>query len=138
MNVDSIINGVVIDHIAQGKGMVIYNHLGLSDLDCTVALIQNVVSEKMGKKDIIKVDAAIDFDIDVLGFIDPSATVNIIRDGKIIEKKTLTLPETLTNVVYCKNPRCITQTEQELDQIFKLTDREKHVYRCLYCEAKAE
>ena len=138
MNVDSIINGVVIDHIAQGKGMVIYNHLGLSDLDCTVALIQNVVSEKMGKKDIIKIDAAIDFDIEVLGFIDPSATVNIIRDGKIIEKKTLTLPETLTNVVYCKNPRCITQTEQELDQIFKLTDREKHVYRCLYCEAKAE
>ena len=138
MNVDSIINGVVIDHIAQGKGMVIYNHLGLSDLDCTVALIQNVVSEKMGKKDIIKVDAAIDFDIDVLGFIDPSATVNIIRDGKIIEKKTLTLPETLTNVVYCKNPRCITQTEQELDHVFKLTDREKHVYRCLYCEAKAE
>ena len=131
MNVDSIINGVVIDHIAQGKGMVIYNHLGLSDLDCTVALIQNVVSEKMGKKDIIKIDAAIDFDIEVLGFIDPSATVNIIRDGKIIEKKTLTLPETLTNVVYCKNPRCITQTEQELDQIFKLTDREKHVYRCL-------
>ena len=138
MNVDSIINGVVIDHIAQGKGMVIYNHLGLSDLDCTVALIQNVVSEKMGKKDIIKIDAAIDFDIEVLGFIDPSATVNIIRDGKIIEKKKLTLPETLTNVVYCKNPRCITQTEQELDQIFKLTDREKHVYRCLYCEAKAE
>ena len=138
MNVDSIINGVVIDHIAQGKGMVIYNHLGLSDLDCTVALIQNVVSETMGKKDIIKVDAAIDFDIDVLGFIDPSATVNIIRDGKIIEKKTLTLPETLTNVVYCKNPRCITQTEQELDHVFKLTDREKHVYRCLYCEAKAE
>ena len=90
----------------------------------------------MGKKDIIKVDAAIDFDIDVLGFIDPSATVNIIRDGKIIEKKTLTLPETLTNVVYCKNPRRITQTEQELDQIFKLTDRKNNVYRCLYCENK--
>ena len=138
MNVDSIINGVVIDHIAAGKGMVIYNHLGLKDLDCTVALIQNVISEKMGKKDIIKIDAAIDFDMQVLGYIDPSATVNIIRDGNIIEKKTLTLPETLTNVVYCKNPRCITQTEQELDNIFKLTDAENRVYRCLYCESKAE
>ena len=138
MIVNPITNGIVLDHITAGKGMEIYKVLMLGELDCSVAVITNAGSRKMGKKDIIKIDAAIDFDIEVLGFIDPSATVNIIRDGKIIEKKTLTLPETLTNVVYCKNPRCITQTEQELDQIFKLTDREKHVYRCLYCEAKAE
>lgn len=138
MNVDSITNGIVIDHIMSGKGMELYNLLGLYDVDCPVAIIQNVVSTKMGKKDIIKIDALMDFDMDVLGYVDPDATVNIIRDGKIVEKKQLTLPEKLTNVITCKNPRCITQTEQELEHVFKLTDRKNRVYRCIYCEAKAE
>lgn len=138
MNVDSITNGIVIDHIMSGKGMVLYNLLGLCDVDCPVAIIQNVASTKMGKKDIIKIDASMDFDMDVLGYVDPDATVNIIRDGKIVEKKQLTLPEKLTNVISCKNPRCITQTEQELEHVFKLTDRKNRVYRCIYCEAKAE
>lgn len=138
MNVDSITNGIVIDHIMSGKGMELYNLLGLYDVDCPVAIIQNVVSTKMGKKDIIKIDALMDFDMDVLGYVDPDATVNIIRDGKIVEKKQLTLPEKLTNVITCKNPRCITQTEQELEHVFKLTDPQQRVYRCIYCEAKAE
>lgn len=138
MNVDSITNGIVIDHIMSGKGMELYNLLGLCDVDCPVAIIQNVASTKMGKKDIIKIDASMDFDMDVLGYVDPDATVNIIRDGKIVEKKQLTLPEKLTNVISCKNPRCITQTEQELEHVFKLTDRKNRVYRCIYCEAKAE
>ncbi len=136
MNVDSIVNGIVIDHIASGKGMEIYNLLGLKEIDCPVAIIQNVASAKMGKKDIIKIDAAIDVDMDVLGYVDPNATINIIRDGVTVEKKKLTLPEQLVNVITCKNPRCITQTEQELDHVFKLTDSENRVYRCLYCETK--
>lgn len=138
MNVDSITNGIVIDHIMSGKGMELYNLLKLNEVDCPVAIIQNVASTKMGKKDIIKIDASIDFDMDVLGYVDPDATVNIIRNGKIVEKKQLTLPEKLTNVITCKNPRCITQTEQELDNVFKLTDRQHRVYRCMYCEAKAK
>ncbi len=138
MNVDSITNGIVIDHIMSGKGMELYNLLKLNEVDCPVAIIQNVASTKMGKKDIIKIDASIDFDMDVLGYVDPDATVNIIRNGKIVEKKQLTLPEKLTNVITCKNPRCITQTEQELDHVFKLTDRQQRVYRCMYCEAKAK
>ncbi|MBP3348816.1 MAG: aspartate carbamoyltransferase regulatory subunit [Clostridia bacterium] len=138
MNIDSIKNGIVIDHIVAGKGMEIYNLLGLREIDCPVAIIQNVASKKMGKKDIIKIDADIDIDIDVLGYVDPGATVNVIKDGSIIDKKKLILPEVLTNVVFCKNPRCITQTEQELDHVFKLADRETRVYRCLYCEAKAK
>lgn len=138
MNVDSITNGIVIDHIMSGKGMEIYNLLGLRDIDCPVAIIQNVASTKMGKKDIIKIDASMDFDMDVLGYVDPDATVNIIRNGKIVEKKQLSLPETLTDVITCKNPRCITQTEQELKHVFKLTDSQHRVYRCIYCEAKAE
>lgn len=138
MNVDSITNGIVIDHIMSGKGMELYNLLGLDGVDCPVAIIQNVASTKMGKKDIIKIDASMDFDMDVLGYVDPDATVNIIRDGKIVEKKQLTLPEKLTDVITCKNPRCITQTEQELKHVFKLTDPQHRVYRCIYCEAKAE
>ena len=138
MNIDSIKNGIVIDHITAGKGMEIYKLLGLDSLDCSVALIKNVASRKMGKKDIIKIDSDFDVDTDILGFVDPDVTVNIIRDGKTAEKKTIGLPERLTNVLTCKNPRCISATEQELPQIFKLTDNERRVYRCLYCETKAK
>ncbi len=138
MNIDSIKNGIVIDHITAGKGMEIYKLLGLDGLDCSVALIKNVASRKMGKKDIIKIDSDFDVDTDILGFVDPDVTVNIIKDGKTAEKKTIGLPERLTNVLTCKNPRCISATEQELPQIFKLTDRERRVYRCLYCETKAK
>lgn len=138
MNIDSIINGIVIDHIAAGRGMMLYKLLHLDRLDCSVAIIKNVHSNKMGKKDIIKVDAAIDLNTDVIGYVDPNATVNIIRDGKLVEKKAIVLPERLVNVIRCKNPRCISTTEQELPQVFVLTDREKGVYRCRYCETKAE
>ncbi len=138
MNVDSIKNGIVIDHITSGLGMRVYNLLGLDQLDCTVAIIKNVNSRKMGKKDIIKVDADITLDMDILGYVDPGITVNIIKDSMLVEKKSIGLPEKLTNVLRCKNPRCITTTEQELPHIFKLTDREKRVYRCIYCEVKAE
>ncbi len=138
MNVDSIKNGIVIDHITAGLGMRVYNLLGLDQLDCTVAIIKNVGSRKMGKKDIIKVDADITLDMDILGYVDPGITVNIIKDGELVEKKSIGLPERLVNVIKCKNPRCITSTEQELDHIFKLTDKEKRVYRCIYCEVKAE
>jgi len=138
MNIDSIHNGIVIDHIAAGRGMQLYNLLGLDKLDCSVAIIKNVNSKKMGKKDIIKVDSPIDLDIDAIGYVDPKATVNVIRDGKLVEKRDIVLPEQLTNVIRCKNPRCISTTEQELPQIFLLTDREKGTYRCRYCEAKAE
>lgn len=138
MNIDSIKNGIVIDHITAGKGMELYKLLGLDSLDCSVALIKNVSSRKMGKKDIIKIDSDFDVDTDILGFVDPDVTVNIIKDGKTAEKKTIGLPERLTNVLTCKNPRCISVTEQELPQIFKLTDRQRRVYRCLYCETKAK
>ena len=138
MNIDSIINGIVIDHIAAGRGMMLYKLLHLDRLDCSVAIIKNVHSNKMGKKDIIKVDAAIDLNTDVIGYVDPYATVNIIRDGKLVEKKAIVLPERLVNVIRCKNPRCISSTEQELPQVFVLTDRENRVYRCRYCETKAE
>ena len=138
MNIDSIINGIVIDHIAAGRGMMLYKLLHLDRLDCSVAIIKNVRSNKMGKKDIIKVDAAIDLNTDVIGYVDPDATVNIIRDGKLVEKKAIVLPERLVNVIRCKNPRCISSTEQELPQVFMLTDRENRVYRCRYCETKAE
>ena len=138
MNIDSIKNGIVIDHITAGKGMELYKLLGLDSLDCSVALIKNVSSRKMGKKDIIKIDSDFDIDTDILGFVDPDVTVNIIKDGKTAEKKTIGLPERLTNVLVCKNPRCISATEQELPQIFKLTDRQRRVYRCLYCETKAK
>ncbi|MBE6667228.1 MAG: aspartate carbamoyltransferase regulatory subunit [Ruminococcaceae bacterium] len=137
MNIDSIQNGFVIDHIPAGKGMTLYDLLGLDELDCSIALIKNVGSEKMGKKDIIKIDAAIDINFDIIGFIAPEVTVNIIEDGKIVEKKSMELPLTLTGVIRCKNPRCITTTEQEIIHKFKLTDKENRVYRCIYCETKA-
>ncbi len=136
MKVDSIINGIVIDHIKAGKSMEIYKYLHLDELDCAVAIIKNVKSDKMGKKDIIKIDSDFDVNLDLLGYIDPNATVSIIKEGKIVDKKHLDLPEKIVNVVRCKNPRCITSVETELDQIFKLTDRESGVYRCAYCESR--
>ena len=136
MKVDSIINGIVIDHIKAGKSMEIYKHLRLDELDCAVAIIKNVKSDKMGKKDIIKIDSDFDVNLDLLGYIDPNATVSIIKDGAIVDKKHLDLPEKIVNVVRCKNPRCITSVETELDQIFKLTDKENGVYRCAYCESR--
>ncbi len=138
MNIDSIKNGIVIDHITAGKGMRLYKLLSLAELDCAVALINNVGSRKMGKKDIIKIDAEVDLNTEILGFVDPDVTVNIIKDGKTVEKKKIELPQKLTNVLVCKNPRCISSTEQELPQIFTLADKEKRIYRCLYCEAKAK
>ena len=137
MNIDSIQNGIVIDHIKAGSAMVLYDLLGLDALDVSVAIIKNVSSRKMGKKDIIKIDADIPVDLDVIGYVDPGATINVIRDGLLVEKKTLTLPKTLTNVLKCKNPRCITSCEQELDHVFRLTDEAKKLYRCVYCETKA-
>ncbi len=136
MKVDSIINGIVIDHIKAGKSMEIYKYLHLDELDCAVAIIKNVKSDKMGKKDIIKIDSDFDVNLDLLGYIDPNATVSIIKDGAIVDKKHLDLPEKIVNVVRCKNPRCITSVETELDQIFKLTDKESGVYRCAYCESR--
>lgn len=138
MNIDSIHNGLVIDHISAGKGMKIYDLLGLEQLDCSIAIIKNVQSRKMGKKDIIKIDAEMDLDLNILGYVDPGITVNVIKDGVLVEKKTVDLPETLTNVLKCKNPRCITSTEQELKHVFKLTDAEKRVYRCIYCETASK
>ncbi len=138
MNIDSITNGIVIDHITAGRGMLLYDLLGLNNKDCSVALIMRVNSRKCGKKDIIKIDSNISVDFDVIGYVDPNATVNIIRDGKLIEKRNIELPEKLTNVIKCKNPRCITSVEQELDNVFKLTDKENMVYRCIYCETKAK
>ena len=138
MIIDSIKNGIVIDHITAGKGMELYNILGLGELDCTVALLKNVVSTKHGRKDIIKIDGVMEIDWDLVGYVDPNITVNVIRDGEQVEKHQLKLPETITGVIHCKNPRCITSIEQELQQVFKLTDREKRVYRCLYCETQAK
>ena len=139
MKIDSIVNGIVIDHIAAGRGMQLYKLLGLDKLEgCSVAIIMNVQSKKMGRKDIIKVDASIDLDLDAIGYVDPNATVNIIQNSTLVEKKDIRLPEKLTNIICCKNPRCISTTEQELPQVFVLTDREKGVYRCRYCEAEAE
>ena len=138
MNIDAITNGIVIDHIKAGGAMSIYNFLELDKLDCPVAIIKNAVSKKMGRKDIIKIDSNIDIDLNILGFIDSNITVNIIANGKLAEKKHLTLPDTIKEVLKCKNPRCITSVEQELPHIFKLTDTENGVYRCIYCESKAE
>ena len=138
MNIDSIQNGVVIDHITAGNGMRLYSLLGLDNLDVSVAIIKNVVSRKMGKKDIIKIDADIPVDFQVIGYVDPGATLNIIRDGKLVSKQAVEMPDRLVDVIRCYNPRCITSTEQELKQIFKLTDREKRVYRCIYCETAAK
>jgi len=138
MNIDSIKNGIVIDHISAGKGMKIYELLNLDNLEASVALIRNVGSRKTGKKDIIKIDGDFVLNTDILGYVDPDVTVNIIENGVIIEKKSIELPEKLTNVIKCKNPRCISGTEQELDHIFILSDKEKRVYRCLYCETAAK
>ena len=138
MTIDSIKNGVVIDHIKSGKSMEIYRLLELGQLDCQVAIIKNAPSKKMGKKDIIKIASEFELDLDILGYIDPDITVNIIKDGKLLAKKHLELPVRIRNVARCKNPRCITSTEQDIAHIFKLTDRENRVYRCIYCEAKLD
>jgi len=138
MNIDSITNGIVIDHIKAGKSMEIYKYLGLEDLDCSVAIIKNVKSKRTGKKDIIKIDNDIDVNMDILGYIDTNITVNIIKDGKITKKAHMELPEKLVNIVKCKNPRCITSVEQEIEQVFNLTDRENKIYRCKYCEMQAK
>ena len=137
LNVGRIEEGFVLDHIKAGKAMTIYHDLKLDKLDCCVAIIKNARSNKMGKKDIIKVECSEDMlDLDILGFIDHNITVNIIRDGNIIAKKELSLPKPVVNVIKCKNPRCITSVEQQLDHVFILTDPEKEVYRCKYCEEK--
>ncbi len=138
MNIDAVKNGIVLDHIPAGKSMEIYKMLELEKLDCQVAIIRNASSGKMGKKDILKIDTEMDLDFAVLGYIAPGTTVNIIRDGHRVEKRYLDLPDEVRGVIHCKNPRCITSVEQELEQVFRLTDRENRVYRCLYCETKAK
>ncbi|MBP3415571.1 MAG: aspartate carbamoyltransferase regulatory subunit [Clostridia bacterium] len=137
MYIDSIKNGIVIDHIIAGKALQIYSMLNLEKLDCSVAILKNVPSKKMGRKDIIKIDSVLDIDLDVLGYFSPNITVDIIMDGKLVEKKHIALPEKITDILICKNPRCITTTEQDIHHIFKLTDAENGVYRCIYCDAKA-
>ena len=137
MIIGQIRDGIVLDHITAGNGIRIYDILGLGKLDCTVAMIKNADSSKMGKKDIIKVGQVIDLDFAVLGYIDPGITVNIIREGKLLKREHLSLPERVTGIIKCKNPRCITSCEQELEQEFRLTDRENKVYRCVYCDSEA-
>ena len=137
MIIGQIKDGIVLDHITAGRGMEIYKILGLDKLDCTVAMIKNAESPKMGKKDIIKVGQVIDLDFDILGYIDPGITVNIIQNGELVKREHLNLPERIREIIKCKNPRCITSTEQELVQEFRLTDREKKIYRCIYCEHEA-
>ena len=138
MIINPISNGIVLDHITAGNAMKIYDVLDLDKLDCQVAIIRNCKSVKMGKKDILKIDASIDINFDILGYIDPGITVNFIKDSKIVNRLHLELPQKIENVIKCKNPRCITSVEQELPHIFKLTDREHSVYRCIYCESKAK
>lgn len=138
MEVTAISNGIVIDHITAGNGIRLYQFLELDHLDVTVALIKNAPSKKMGKKDIIKIDAQLDLDLDALGYIDPNVTINIVKNGERVEKVNPQLPERLTNIIHCRNPRCITSVEQEIPHIFKLTNREKGEYRCIYCESKAK
>ena len=137
LTISGIQEGFVLDHIQAGMSLQIYHDLKLDELDCTVAIIKNVKSNKMGRKDILKVECSIEaLDLDILGFIDHNITVNVIKDNSIVEKKELHLPNKIKNVIKCKNPRCITSIEQELDQIFFLSDPEKEVYRCMYCEEK--
>lgn len=138
MKIDSIANGIVIDHVTAGQGMRLYELLGLDKLDCSVAIIKNASSKICGKKDIIKIDADIPVNLDVIGYVDPGATVNIIKNGELVEKRAIEMPEILTDVIKCKNPRCISSVEQELKHMFKLTDKKNKVYRCVYCEAKAK
>ena len=136
MIIDAISNGIVIDHISAGKAMELYNILGLDKLDCSVALLKNVSSGKLGRKDIIKIDQVLDLDWDVIGYVDPGITVNIIKDGQRVEKRQLKLPARITNIVRCKNPRCISSIEEECDQIFELSSNGK--YRCIYCEQELQ
>lgn len=138
MIIGKIEDGIVLDHIKAGHGMELYNVLGLEKLDCEVALIQNAPSEKLGRKDILKIDKLIDINLDAVGFVDPGITVNIIKGGELAKRTHLELPEEVVDVIKCKNPRCITTIEQELPQVFRLTDRENKVYRCKYCESKAK
>lgn len=138
MEVTAINNGMVIDHITAGKCMQLYQFLDLDHVDATIALIKNAPSKKMGKKDIIKIDTELDLDLDALGYIDPNVTINIVKDGVRVQKIHPQLPEKLTNIIHCRNPRCITSVEQEIPHIFKLTDRETAEYRCIYCESKAK
>ena len=139
MNIDSTVRtGIVIDHITAGRGMQLYDLLGLENEEGSGAIIKNVQSGTMGKKDIIKIDTERELNLDIIGYVDPGATVNIIKEGRLIEKKIIDMPETLTDVIFCKNPRCITSVEQELSHVFRLTDKQKKVYRCLYCETQAK
>ena len=137
MIIGQIKDGIVLDHITAGQGKRIYDILNLSNLDCTVAMIEKAESPKMGRKDIIKIGQIMDIDFDVLGYMDPGITVNIVRDGKVAQRKHMALPQRVVGVLKCKNPRCITSTEQELVHEFKLTDPEKQIYRCIYCDQKA-
>ena len=134
MNIDSVQKGLVLDHIQAGKAMEIYKYLNLDKMDCSVAIIKNAKSKKLGKKDIIKVENNITMDLTVLGFIDPNITINVIDNGVIINKINLELPNEIINVVQCKNPRCITSIEQEVEHRFRLTDKENKIYRCVYCD----
>ncbi len=138
MIIGAIENGLVLDHITAGRGMELYRILGLDALDCEVALIKNAQSPKMGRKDIIKVDRLIDVNLDAIGYVDPGITVNVIQNGQLVERKHIDKPERITNVIKCKNPRCITTVEQEIPHVFKLVDRENGIYRCIYCESKAK
>lgn len=136
LNIGGLNEGVVIDHIKAGGAMEIYNYLQLEKLDASVAIIKNAKSNKMGKKDIIKIEGPLTVNLDILGVLDENITINIIKDNQICEKRTLQLPEMVTNIIKCKNPRCITSIEQELPHRFKLTDKQNRIYRCLYCEQK--
>ena len=137
LNISGLREGIVLDHIQAGKSMDIYHYLGLKNLECQIAIIKNARSSKMGRKDIIKIEGSLEaLDLDILGYVDHNITVNIIRDNQIVEKRSLKLPKTLTNVIHCKNPRCITSIEQELPHIFYLADPESEVYRCKYCDEK--
>ena len=134
LNISGLKDGIVLDHIQAGMSMTIYEYLKLDRLETEVAIIKNVASKKMGKKDIIKIEGSLDnVDLDVLGYLDEHITINIVKDNHIVEKKTLTLPKKITNVIHCKNPRCITSVEHQLPHIFLLADEEKRVYRCAYC-----
>lgn len=138
MIIGKIEDGIVLDHIKAGEGMTLYKILGLDSLDCQVALIKNAESKKMGRKDILKIDQLIDVNLDAIGYVDPGITVNIIKSGKLVKRTHIDPPEEIVDIIKCKNPRCITTTEQELQHVFKLTDRENGVYRCIYCESKAK
>ena len=138
MRIDAIKNGIVIDHIDAGCGMQIYQMLGMDRLTCPVALLRNVPSKKLGQKDIIKVDGELDIDLDILGYFGPNITVNFIRDSVLVDKKHIELPARISDLLRCKNPRCITTTEQDIHHIFRLADPQKRTYRCIYCDAKAE